>query len=416
MAGYNKAFNEGGPTSAAKITEPHRAGYRWVMLSLLWLLYVTFGLISRSIAPLVTPILRDLNLSYTQMGLILGSWQITYIIVALFAGAIIDGWGIRKSLMAGVVTMALSSVLRYFPMGFEGMFGAVALFGAGGCMISIGCPKTISIWFEGRSRGTAVGFYLTGTWIGGILAMVFTNSLVMPLMSYSWRGTFLLYGLLTFVGALLWWILARDAGFSGTQEQGSALNVFVNLIRIPNIWKVVIMGLLTFSIIHGFYNWLPKILEAKGFSPKLAGLAASAPLAAAIPCLLIIPSVVPPERRALFLSLSALFIGGALLLAMTTSGVMQVVGLVVSGAMIVTFIPLQTLILMETPEVGSKYMGSAGGLYFCVSEIGGFAGPFLMGALVDMTGTFLSGGLLLIALSVTISVVGIFLKTPPHLE
>ena len=65
--------------------EPMRP-YRWVMLALLWLLYITFGLVSRSIFPLVTPILTDLGLSYSQMGLILGSWQLTYIFAALAAG------------------------------------------------------------------------------------------------------------------------------------------------------------------------------------------------------------------------------------------------------------------------------------------------------------------------------------------
>ena len=38
--------------------------YRWVMLSLLWLLYIAFGLVARSIMPLVTPILDDLRIFY----------------------------------------------------------------------------------------------------------------------------------------------------------------------------------------------------------------------------------------------------------------------------------------------------------------------------------------------------------------
>src|SRR4030042_5155498 len=117
--------------------------HRWMNLFLLWLLYVAFGLISRSVAPLVTPILKDLQLSYTQMGFILGSWQLTYIVVAILAGTLIDKWGVRKSLMAGAIVIGLSSALRYFPKGFGGMLWAVALFGAGGSMISGGLPKAL---------------------------------------------------------------------------------------------------------------------------------------------------------------------------------------------------------------------------------------------------------------------------------
>lgn len=78
---------------------PSQRRYRWVMLSLLCLLYVAFGLIARAVSPLVTPIVRDLRLSYTQMGFILGSWQLTYIVVSIIAGTMVDRWGVRKTLL-----------------------------------------------------------------------------------------------------------------------------------------------------------------------------------------------------------------------------------------------------------------------------------------------------------------------------
>ena len=47
--------------------------YRWLLLFLLWLQYVAFGMVTRAISPLVTPVVNDLHLSYGQMGFILGS-------------------------------------------------------------------------------------------------------------------------------------------------------------------------------------------------------------------------------------------------------------------------------------------------------------------------------------------------------
>jgi MFS family permease len=82
------------------------------MLALLWLLYICFGIVSRAIFPLVTPILNDLHISYSQMGFILGSWQLTYIAMALGAGSILDRWGVRKSLLAGgLVIGAISPMI-----------------------------------------------------------------------------------------------------------------------------------------------------------------------------------------------------------------------------------------------------------------------------------------------------------------
>ncbi|MFC1928111.1 MFS transporter [Chloroflexota bacterium] len=143
--------------------EPYLKSYRWVILALVWLLYVAFGLVSFSISPLVTPILKDLDISYGQMGIILGSWQLTYIAVAIIAGTIIDKWGVRKSLFIGTIIIGLSAVLRYFPNGFGSLLPIVALFGVGGPFISIGAPKTISVWFNGEGPGDSTRHLYDGT-------------------------------------------------------------------------------------------------------------------------------------------------------------------------------------------------------------------------------------------------------------
>ena len=126
--------------------------YRWIILALLWLIYTDFGIVARSIFPLVTPILNDLHLTYSQMGIILGSWQLCYILVAMAAGTILDRWGVYKSLFTGVVIIGLSAALRGLANGFEPMLMSVALFGVGGPMVSIGGPKTISEMFRGKNR------------------------------------------------------------------------------------------------------------------------------------------------------------------------------------------------------------------------------------------------------------------------
>ena len=156
------------PPNTSGDIPPYQQPYRWLILALLWLLYFSFGVVTRSPSPLVTPIIQDLKITYGQMGFVLGSWQMTYIALAIFAGVIMDRWGIRRSIFFGALVIGLSAVLRSASTGFFSFLFFVALFGAGGPMISIGCPKTISTWFKGKERGTAVGISTTGTWIGGL--------------------------------------------------------------------------------------------------------------------------------------------------------------------------------------------------------------------------------------------------------
>jgi len=385
--------------------------YRWIMLALLWLLYAAFGLVSRSIFPLVTPILKDLSISYSQMGLILGSWQFTYILVALAAGAIIDQWGTHKSILAGAFMIALSATLRYFADGFAMMLLAVALFGAGGPMISIGGPKTIAHWFAGRRRGTAIGVYTTGNWIGGLLALALTNSLVMPLAGNSWRLVFVIYGLSAFIAGLLWWVFAGGKKSAEAGESSGMVEVFGRLIKIRKIKILLIMALFSFAVSHGFGSWLPKILEINGLSASRAGFAASLTIAAGIPAILLVPRRVRPKFRGRIIALFALLTSINLLLIVKMLGIPLYLGLVALGFISSPFMPLMLLIMMDSREVNPRYLGVAGGMFFCVAEIGGVTGPLIMGMLVDITGTFASGAIFLAALCVAIAFLTLFLNT-----
>ena len=389
---------------------PRSTRYAWVMLLLLWLLNAVFSLIVRAIGPLVSPIVRDLHLSYTQMGFILGSWQLVYIGASMIAGTIIDRWGIRISLLAGTLTIGLSAALRYFPRGFGEMLGTVSLFGAGGPLISVGCPKTIALWFEGRQRGSALGIYLTGAWTGSILGLTLTNSVVMPFCGYNWRVAFLFYGACAFASAMLWWLFAREPQSTGQAEELTVLQLFGRLFRVRRVQVVLLLGLLTFAIFHGFTHWLPRILEGKQLSPAIAGFVASLPFVGGIPSLLIIPRLVPPHRRPAFLCAGSIAALITFPFITSSSGGFQLAALILFGVIVSPFIPLLTALLMDIPEVGSNHMGAAGGMFFCIAEIGGFTGPLIMGASVDLTGDFLGGALFFAVLCILIAVLTRCLK------
>ena len=387
-----------------------RQNYRWVMLALLWLLYVSFGLVSGSLAPLVTPMVRDLNMSYSQMGLVLGSWQLVYIFTSIAAGNLIDRWGERKSLFAGILVISLSAGLRYFSNGFGTLFPAVALIGVGGPMISAGGPKVISLWFEGKRRGTAMGIYMTGSAAGLLLGWSLTNSVFMPLFDYRWRLTFAFYGVLAFAAALLWWFLSRVNQPGATTTRMSVFKSLNQIVRIRNVQLVLILGLLCLATTHGTMNWLPKILETGGMSPTLAGFAASAYVIAGLPATIFFPHLIPLRLRGRSLAMSALCVAIALCGIIGTSGTLQFVALILLGIAGSTFFPVLMLILMDNSGIPAEYLGSANGVFLCIGEIGGFLAPYMMGALFDMTEAFTAGIFLLAALNIIMIPIAFRLK------
>ena len=102
------------------------------MLSGVWLLYFCFGMTVTSLAPLVRPITDELKMNYTEMGRILGSWQLVYVSTALPCGVWSDRRGLPGSLVIASVVLGISCMMRAFAQGQLTLFLAVAFFGIGG--------------------------------------------------------------------------------------------------------------------------------------------------------------------------------------------------------------------------------------------------------------------------------------------
>ena len=387
---------------------PGASPLRWLMLGLVWLLYASFGITSGTIAPLVDPIIDDLGMTYSQMGLVLGAWQLVYIATAYPLGALIDKLGVRRSLGIGIFIVWLSLVLRGVATDFPTLFLAVALFGVGGPIISIGAPKVVSLWFQGNQRGLAAGIYTTGPVSGAAIALATAASVVMPLTG-TWRGISLVYGGVVLVVMLLWWVFARDIESppesAGRRAEASVslLETLRALLRIRNVQVIVVLAVATFLLNHGLNNWLPTLLQEKDMTLSQAGSWTAASTLAGTLGLIAIPVIARHGYRAITMAFLLLLASGTTL-GLATLGDASLIGsLMLSSIVRVPMMPVLTLILMETPGVGALRMGAAGGLFFAAAEIGGFGGPFLLGILRDATDSLTLGVLFLAALSAALA-------------
>jgi len=369
------------------------SGYRWVLLGGVWLLYFCFGLMTASMAPLVAPITAELEIGYSTMGAILGAWPLVYIAAAIPCGMLLDRLGARTALLIAALIMGSSGVARGFADNEIVLFAAVGLFGVGGPLISIGAPKLIAQQFEGASRGTAMGIYITGPSLGGITALSLTNSVLMPLTGQNWRLVLFIYAGFVAASGLLWLAIASHpaarAAFA-QQVDGKTFNLaaFTEILGLREVRLVLAMSIGIFFINHGLNNWLPELLRSRGLTPALAGYWASIPTVVGVAGSLIIPRLATPERRIMVMAL--LFISALLasLLLHADPGPWLASGLFLQGIARSSMMTVAILMLMETPGVPKARLGLAGGLFFSAAEIGGVLGPLTIGVLSDLTHGF----------------------------
>ena len=111
---------------------PATSSVRWIVLFGVWGTYFCFGLTIAGLAPLIEPITRDLGISHTAMGGVLGVWQLVYIAAAVPCGTLLDRIGTRRALFLGALIIAASGFLRGIADSALMLYLAVGLFGVGG--------------------------------------------------------------------------------------------------------------------------------------------------------------------------------------------------------------------------------------------------------------------------------------------
>ena len=375
-------------------SKPHA---RWLVLLGVWVIYTAFGLVAASLAPLVKLIEHDLGMSHAQMGGVMGAWQLVYIVAALPCGVLLDRLGARWALLLGALCVAASAHWRGEATSFAGLAAAVMLFGVGGPIISAGAPKVIAQWFQGPSRGLAMGIYITGPALGGVACLTLTPAWLLPRFDNDWRFILSLWAGVTLVAGLVWLALASLPGVRDTTDErqssshGPHREVLMRLLRLPSVRLVLGMAVGVFMVSHGMSNWLPALLTHGGMPEVQAGYWSSVPTLVGILGSLTIPRLAVPERRFLILALLSSAILAASVLLQFTAPAALFPGLVLQGIARSTLTTVLMLSLVELPEVGARHAGVASGLFFGAGEIGGMLGPLLLGVLYDWTHGFAAG-------------------------
>ena len=379
---------------------------RWLLLFGVWLLYGSFGLIATSLAPVASLVIHDLAMSHSEMGLAMGAWQLIYIAAAVPAGVFLDKIGARKALTTGGLLIGFSAIARAFAIDAQTLVIAVMLFGLGGQIVSAGAPKVVMANFKGTDRGLAMGIYMTGPAIGSVISLTLTNSLLLPLVDYSWRNVLMIWGIFAVCAAGVWFVLAsKNQATKQIQNTGKPqVRVIKSLLNKPTILIVLGISVCVFLFNHALNNWLPEILKSHGMDATEAGYWAAIPTIIGIAGSLLIPRLATPERRFhILIGLAAAALLASLMLRAEVGNLLMI-GLLLQGLAKSSLMTVLILTLVELPEIGERYAGIASGIFFSAAEVGGVLGPLLLGVLYSPNTGFSSGLWLLtcVALAMTI--------------
>ena len=196
------------------------SSYEWKAVLVVSLAFGLVGLDRFILPPLFPSMMKDLPLTYQDLGNLVGALGIAWGVSAIVIGGLSDRLGRRKVLVPAVVLFSLLSVFSGMAAGLISLLFMRTIMGAAeGAVAPTGVAVAIEASHPAR-RGMNNGIFqctiaLFGSAIGPILA-------TQLLQFTTWRKVFWLVGIPGLFVAVFLWLIIKEPGASAEHGAGSA--------------------------------------------------------------------------------------------------------------------------------------------------------------------------------------------------
>ena len=341
-------------------------------------------------SPLLPSIQQEFGMSYTQLGLFTGMYGLLAIVLSVPAGLSAKRLGEKGVLGAGLLGVAIGSVLlgEAWNFGSAITFRGLTIFGyrfAFVCVL-IAVALTAPPSLRGRTMGvlgaTSALASVVGAPLGGLLVREF-----------GWRVAILGYAGMAVVGTIVFWTFYRPTSDQGPSEGSAHAGhgvVSRSAFLSPVVWMLaLIVGLGGFGQFTVTY-FVPSVARAVyGLDAAAAGVIISTGYLAAIVVNIGIGMLA--DRFNKLVVLGAVFV--LLAAASSSLAIEQLAIFRVATAAVIGFgfTAANQLYGLAGSVMPRHEAGNAMGVVSLGAGLFGFFGPQMLGILRDWTGSFAAG-------------------------
>jgi MFS transporter, CP family, cyanate transporter len=268
-------------TCAATLDKPEcrsmkKSSISWTPLFLLWTCGASLRITILAVPPVISIIQQELHLSGTEVGLLSGIPVILFAIAATPGSTLIARFGVRSTLLSGLVITAIGAASRAASSSAWQLYLTSIVMSSGIAIMQPAMAAAVREWIPDRPTfGTAV--YTNGLIIGEIVPVATMLPFVLPYLG-SWRPALGIWSIPVIVTAILVVIWAPSSRKSGLADHRVIVDYPVRWLPEWNSWLNWRIGLIlggissTYFCINGF---LPAYLNGNGH-PELVSTALTA--------------------------------------------------------------------------------------------------------------------------------------------
>jgi len=322
---------------------------------------------------------EDLGLSLVQIGTVWGMASLAGIFISLISGILSDRFGVKLVLGVSCLLVGITGALRGLSGSFLTLAVTVFLNGIARMIIPVNITRTVGIWFKGENLGMANGISAMGMGLGLTLGPMISATVLSPLLG-GWRNVLFLYGAVSVVIGILWFLFGREprqvdstTGYSGAVPVRQSLS---RLVRIKALWLLGFTLMFRMGGIMGMTGYLPLYLREQGWTAASADSALASFYAASTICVVplsLVSDRIGSRKAILFPAVIVTII--CLGLLPVVNGITIWVLMALAGIFMDGFMAVTTAMLLETEGVGPVYSGTALGLVFTLAQLGSVSSP-----------------------------------------
>jgi ACS family tartrate transporter-like MFS transporter len=367
----------------------------------------------------------ELRFSDAAFGLGSGIFFIGYVLLGIPAAMIVEKWGARKIITATMIAWGCVASATGFIHTETQFYLMRFCLGVAEAAFFPGIITYIGHWHRPTDRAKAVAMFMAAIPVSQVIAAPLSAALMRVhwLDLSGWRWLLILEGAPAVLCGFLCWIfltdrpwqarwLARDERewlteelrLESSRKQPATRMPLVTVLRNRDIWLLCLAYFGGTTGNYGVNLWMPKMLQKLGsLSASETSLLAAIPAAVAAPAMLLCGwhSDRTGERR--WHTAAPRLAAGLALAAVAV----PLIGL--RGALLLFAIALSGIVAAYPPlwAIPTSFLGPAAaaasiGLISSLGNLGGFAGPYVIGWVSTRTGSFV-GGLLAVAASLLLS-------------
>ncbi|RNC71744.1 MAG: MFS transporter [Desulfuromonadales bacterium] len=220
---------------------------RWVIFSVLALMYILVYFYRVSLAVVAGDISRELRLTPQQLGSLSGILFYVYAVAQLPLGPMIDRLGSRLVISGCGVLTTIGGVLFAQADTLAMAMAARVLIGIGTASVLMATFTIFSHWFSKQEFGRVSGFMVA---IGNLGNLSATAPLALAVAAIGWRSSFLVIGLLQALVTVLVFGMVRDrpsivdgGDADGAAKPAGMLSAWREIFTNLHFW---LLGLISF--------------------------------------------------------------------------------------------------------------------------------------------------------------------------